>query len=358
MMDKSNDEFKFQLYAPEYREQTIALLGLLWKKVKPERHSAFFKWKYEDNPYSESPLIMICIAEEKVVGALGHMIQRLMINGTPHNICVPVDGIVHPDYRMYGIYSKMLREGLRNILSLNDIYDLKFFFNASSNAASAPGLVKYGWKSLSPRTYYNKFSLINLLFRLKRRYVSQDFSLAFSRRSPQYRLEITSEVRIKDMEIILSNRVDKIYVIHDLEFFNWKYCLNKENYKYVYLYSGSIPAAYMVLNCGSSKQSSIEEYGFNEYQSLQILVTKTMQSMRLGILRLFVANIPKEEISTLHKSGFMRESKVLLRLLKKKVRTPVYIKTVNGNGSGQDYYLNGINCLDGKNWRLFHADIL
>lgn len=358
MMDKSNVEFKFQLYAPEYRKQTIALLGLLWKKVKPESHDAFFKWKYEDNPYSESPLIMICIAEEKVVGALGHMIQRLMINGTPHNICIPVDGIVHPDYRMYGIYSKMLREGVKDILALNEIYDLKFFFNASSNAASAPGLVKYGWKSLSPRTYYDKFSFINMLFRPKRKYLSQDVSLDFSHRNLQYRLEITSEVRIKDMEIILSNRVDKIFVIHDLEFFNWKYSLNKENYRFVYLYSGLNPAAYMVLNCGSSKQSSIEEYGFTDYKSLQLLITKTMQSLRLGILRLFVATIPKEEISTLHKSGFIRESRVLLRLLKQKVRTPVYIKTIDGKGSDQDYSLNGINCLDGNNWRLFHSDIL
>lgn len=358
MHDKSKDDFKVELYTPQYREKTLALLGLLWKKTEPERYEALFIWKYEDNPYTRSPLIIICIAGDEVVGVLGHMVQKIMINGTPQNICIPVDGIVHPDYRMYGVYSRMLREGVRQILALTDIYDFKFFFNASSNHGSAPGLVKLGWKVLAPRRYLNKFSLKNIIVSGKMNHFPEGAKIDLIHKKCHYELEITSVLRPDLIDSVSRHMADKIFVVHDPVFLNWRYELIQEQVKYVYLYSDLKPVAYMLLNCRSSKQSSIEEYGFIDPESLYVLMTKTMELMRIGILRLFVASIPEIEMRILSKAGFIMESKLLLRLLKKKIRTPVYIKNIKGEGTDQDYFVNGINCLDGRNWRFFHADIL
>lgn len=357
-MNISKDSFSVQLYSHQYREKVLKLLQKLWHNVNPENYDAYFRWKYEDNPYTRFPLIIICIAGEEVVGALGHMIQSIMVGGARHSICVPVDGIVHQDYRMYGIYSRMLKEGYKQIQMLGNAYDLKFFFNASSNAASAPGLVKSGWNALSPRSFYNKFSLGNILMRRKAKFLPKNVAFEFLCERSTCKLDITPELRMRDIETILAARADKIFMVHDLKYFSWKYSYNNDNYRYVYLYKAQLPVAYMVLNCGSSFQSSIEEYGSTDPSSLSLLITKTSKLLSLRILRLFIATISQDEKKTLNRAGLFEESKLLLKVFKKKTRTPVYIKNIHGDGSDSDYSVNGVNCLDGNNWRLFHADIL
>ena len=112
MSEKKALDFIVVRYTALYKDQTMRLLNLLWSSKTEEESRARFKWKYEDNPYTQPPLIFLAMVDGKVIGVLGHMVEVFLINGAKYNVCTPVDGIVSPEYRMYGVYLKMSAEAI------------------------------------------------------------------------------------------------------------------------------------------------------------------------------------------------------------------------------------------------------
>jgi len=62
-------------------------------------------WKYDDNPYTESPLGIMALYKGKVVGFRGYFATRFQIKGKNDKIIslCPGDTCVHPDHRRKGL---------------------------------------------------------------------------------------------------------------------------------------------------------------------------------------------------------------------------------------------------------------
>jgi hypothetical protein len=358
MSIKRDIDLRAQLYSPEYREQTLVLLKMLWSRKHAYQGDAYFRWKYEENPYSNFPLVILCLHDGSVVGALGFMIQKLMIGGKEENICIPVDGIVHPDFRMYGVYSRMLSEGIKVISSLMDTYHFRFFFNASSNRGSAPGLVKLGWRALTSRQYMNRLSLPIWFKSLGKNRIIGSSRHKFVYKGSFYELAITKELRLKDIVTLLAYDQKPVHMVHDDVFYNWKYGFDHESYGFIYMYKDDEPVSYLIVNCESESQLSIEEYGYKNKESIKLIVSQTAKLTRSSLIRLFCTKQTRRDMRILRSLGLWPEYKWMLKLIGKKPRTPVFIKNIIGDGQDNDYVINGVNCLDPMNWRIFHADIL
>ena len=357
MIGKQAADFQVVVYSEQYKSQTLSLLKLLWTSLDQKQVSEYFKWRYEANPYAKFPLIILCVHAERVIGVLGHMVQRLLIKGQTQNVCVPVDGYVMSDYRRYGVYSRMLEGGVKLIESLIQEYDFKFYFNASSNMRSAIGLVNLGWKLLGPKMYMTKMSPKNILFERLCKSAQDIRIVSFKKAQAGYILEVSNEFRDDIVKLNAINSNSPICVLHDKVFYEWKYSYQKNNYQFVYLYKGSILVGYMVICKGSKYQYSIEEYSYTDIASLKLMLTRIVRHMRIPIFRLFYLQQNKQEMRALTSLGFVTERLWILKLFNKS-RSSVYFRHINDNKNATDYIQNEVNTLDVKNWKLFHADIL
>lgn len=357
MTDKPNLDYQLLVYSDQYKLQTLSLLKLLWTQLTDEQANAYFNWRYQDNPFSKSPLIVICVYEEQVIGVLGHMVQKVTINDSVENVCIPVDGIVLSEYRRFGVYSRMLEEGVKLVMSLMPVYAFKLYFNASSNVRSAIGLLNLGWKLLGPKMYMTKISVINIL---KSRMFEPSCAFRTSRfrkKKSDFTFEVSNEIRFEDLERIEYKKVCPVSILHDREFFAWRYSCPRENYHFVYLYKDSVLVSYLVICKGSKYQYSIEEYGCKDNDSLATIISCMTKHMNIQILRLFFLHLPKDEMRTLAKAGFIVERLWVLKLFKK-ARSSVYFRHILENRSEADYLINGIDTMNVNNWKLFHGDIL
>ena len=72
-------EFTYKKYSPEYKEQVLELLGNLWDFSDDMKHK-YFKWKFEDNPYTDEVEGYIALDGDKVVAYRGCMIEPIRFN--------------------------------------------------------------------------------------------------------------------------------------------------------------------------------------------------------------------------------------------------------------------------------------
>lgn len=354
-----NQEFNLTVvtYDAAYRQQTLSLLRLLWSDLSDEMAEACFSWRYENNPYSSSPLIVICINDGMVVGVLGHMIQKFCINGKQEYACIPVDGIVALDYRRSGAYAKMLEAGVRMIDSLQSKYDFKLYFNASANAKSVRGLINLGWRQLGRKQYRTRFSVFGYLKRKTLSSEQYETAFVFTKRRAEYRFEVSSEIRFKDINGMRSTYVPPIYVIHDDEYIRWRYSYLPNRYRFMYLYKDNQLVSYLVVGDGGSMQCSLDEYNYSELKYLKLILSQFIKLNLKAITRVFFISQNRSEKALFLMLGFITEPQWLLKVIRKE-RTFVYLRSIKPECTDADYIVNGVDTLCINNWSVFQSDIL
>jgi GNAT superfamily N-acetyltransferase len=98
------DEYEILLYHSEFFPQVVDLLKYLLGNDHNTNRD-YFKWKYDDNPYTESPLGIMALYKGTVVGFRGYFATRFQIKGKNDKIIslCPGDTCVHPDHRRKGL---------------------------------------------------------------------------------------------------------------------------------------------------------------------------------------------------------------------------------------------------------------
>lgn len=130
-------------YDPQFRDQVLALQVHLWTK-NLNLNSAYMRWKYEENPYLQNPLIYLALAEGQVVGMRG-MIGASWALGTPAtSVVAPVGGdtVVAPEHRKRGLFQMIDEAAEQDLLSRG----FRFAFNFSANPGTYILSVRRGWR--------------------------------------------------------------------------------------------------------------------------------------------------------------------------------------------------------------------
>lgn len=122
----------------------------------------WFNWKYIDNIYGDSYIILVYV-DNKLIG-----IRSFWRNDIEGNISYqPCDTAVSKDYRGRGMFSKM------SLIALEQI-DHGFIYNFP-NENSLPGNLKLGWEI--NKYYYLKFVFNRFKLKNETRYISDDYLL-------------------------------------------------------------------------------------------------------------------------------------------------------------------------------------
>jgi hypothetical protein len=63
-------EYEIIAYSPEFRDRLLLLQRRSWGPDLAG-NSNYFKWKYEDNPHGDQPLVYLALFDGEVVGMRG-----------------------------------------------------------------------------------------------------------------------------------------------------------------------------------------------------------------------------------------------------------------------------------------------
>jgi GNAT superfamily N-acetyltransferase len=100
----------------------------------------WWHWKYDQNP-QDNPLLLVAANKHQIVGFRAFWPRKVEINGHIYKFHQAVDTAVHPLSRRQGIFSALIREGLK-LLPTQDSFGIFNFPNPNS----LPGYLKLGWK--------------------------------------------------------------------------------------------------------------------------------------------------------------------------------------------------------------------
>ena len=132
-------------YNPEYKDQVIELQKHLWSSNKVV-NAAYFEWKYERNPYVDTPHIYLVLYEGQVVGMRGMFGARWQI-GNPRKTFLGLcagDLVIAPEHRNRGLFTKIMINTLKDLADKNYHY----IFSLSSGPVTRLSSLATGWRSI------------------------------------------------------------------------------------------------------------------------------------------------------------------------------------------------------------------
>ncbi len=258
--------FIYKKYSSEYKEQVIDLLEILWNFERNKRLS-YFKWKFEDNPYTDEPLAFIALDGNKVVAFRGYMVQPLVYNGKTFFNASLADTVTHQDYRRMGLFKGITHYSISEI-SKNDAICMSL--NSSSGGPTLQGYLDLGWIPLADRNNIFRFSLRGILSYL---FKEKEVSYNYNKILRNGRIVITTELKANE---VIGLAYDEDMITHERSsvFYNWR--LSNPIAEYIYAYNYNVKnelVAYAVLKKIGYKKFDLIDYNYKEKSALKQVLT-------------------------------------------------------------------------------------
>lgn len=340
-------------YHPGLMPGVVSLLKYLWGDDY-NGNLSYFKWKYDDNPFSASPLGMVVLYKGEVVGFRGYFETRWQRHGLSDEIIVlcPGDTCVHPDHRMKGLSVIM-----GNTAKKEYAKKYKLFFNFSSTKKSLPGYQKMGFFPLVKKTYLTRYSLPGLA-----RFIMQEKKIM----SPGPRkitfgkfddILVSDRPRPEDMSTVITRSQakdkEKISLFQDEAFFRWRFANKRNRYVFYYHIKDNIATGYVVTGMlPGSQRGYILDYAENERGSLQKIFQYIINTKHFDILSTYNFSLNDELSATLNGLGF-RTSGILQKIEKYlSGECPLFVRPIKNEFVEEDWFIEGLDVRDIDNWEI------
>ena len=224
-------ELQYKKYSPEYKNQVIDLLDNLWHFPYEEK-LAYFKWKFEDNPYTDEVLGFVALDGDRVIAYRGYMIIPIVYQNSEYLCASLADTVTHPDYRRKGIFAAITKFSIDEIMK-----DGRFLIstNSSSGGKTMGGYLKLGWRPFSEREHLLRFNMWGLVNKfIKHKKFDPIIDLEYNSRK-DFHFILTRENRPSD---IVSIQYDYFRISHkrDKDFYSWRFGNPHNKFLFAYVY--------------------------------------------------------------------------------------------------------------------------
>ncbi|NSW52302.1 MAG: GNAT family N-acetyltransferase [Anaerolineae bacterium] len=336
-------------YTPEYKEQVIQLQTHLWGPDLAA-NTAYFDWKYEQNPYQESPIMYLAVCDDMVAAFAGYSTSRWQAGDPPQIIdCLTgTDAITHPDYRRQSLFSRINERALEDLTQGPH----PFIFTLSAGIITTPASHRFGWYDLAPneigmyvtntrsgatgnlRQLVKKVPGIYPIYRFVRRMLSRQqeneqqgcahvpetqfhfLDAMYSdnsgiRREAVLPIQMTRTPDIDKITTILARKTPnpKIRQVRDTTFLQWRYRNPKAGYRF--LYAGNWGnAGYMVLRESvypKRTEVQIVDWEVETLECFRNLIRCVVREGRFPALSIWTTTMSKAEKQILRDEGFTIE---------------------------------------------------
>lgn len=338
-------------YRPEFASQVIELLRDFWGGDF-QCNQAYFRWKYEDNPYTESPLAIVALHKGEVKGFRGYFATRWHIPGKDFEIIVlsPGDTFVHADHRRSGLSLSMGKMAMEEYAS-----KYKVFLNLSASRSSVPGYVKMGFVPLAVKKYLNKYNLIGLTkFFVKSAKNEKSF-----REIPLGEFDdvlVDNNPRPEEMYSVISGQETddrQLTLLQDKAFFQWRFNNKLRNYVFYYQRENSMTTGYLVIRLSpSGHRGYIIDYGASDNESMEKMLRFLVKIRHFDVLSILNLNLPDDFLQILKRAGFKAGG--LMKMVKKKTRGewPLLVRPVRQDYGEDEWFIGGLDIRQNETWKI------
>lgn len=132
-------------YEPRFREGVIELQRRFWSS-DAAANSAYFAWKYEQNPNFKEPLLYLALDRQRVVGTRGLYGTKWRSESSQTELVLPAiaDSFVLPEFREEGTYQKLTKRLIEDLSSQGFPYVLNF----SPSGVNLVNSLMMGWRKV------------------------------------------------------------------------------------------------------------------------------------------------------------------------------------------------------------------
>ncbi len=227
---KGMEEFMYKIIC--YHDDYLDVVEDTFQYLHGQDSRAYIKWKYYDNPYTEYPLSILALYNDKVVGFRGYMATKWQVENTELDILVACDTVVHPDHRMKGLSIAMGEKA-------SDEYGSTYqaMLNFTSGLTSTPGYTRLGFVPLIEK----KYMMIK-----------------------QQQMKSSGVIECSSDNIPESIHGKKISIKKDSRFFGWRFNNPKAKYRFYhknndYIIVGSRDYKVRILDYSENDMNDIED---------------------------------------------------------------------------------------------------
>jgi hypothetical protein len=275
--------YKIIKYSPEFKDQVLRLQRQMWGPYD-KRNAAYFDWKYEQNPYLESPLIYLALDGDELVGMRGLFGSKWRLGSAEAVIPCNSDTIIAPDHRKYGVLGKITEFLLEEMAEQG----YPCVVNTSAGPATHIHGLMTGWRCIGGFEIYSRTASRPGGLRVIRSYLLKQPKLANAVRrlvlAPVYRQLSDGAEYSNSLFRVLSGNVGRVGMerggtisceqmarpaemaelvercsdgqrirhVRDQHYFAWRFRNPMSNYCFLYLADQKLEG-FMVLQAGKSQ---------------------------------------------------------------------------------------------------------
>ena len=339
-------------YRPEFKPQVLDLLRGMWGS-DPGRNQSYFEWKYEANPGAVSPLGIVALQQDRVVGFRGYFAVRFEVPGRNDNLLIlcPSDMCIHPEYRRRGLSTAMGRLAIREYGG-----QASGFLSATVNQASLPAGLKVRFVPLVDRVYWTRASLWGVVRHVLARRQVSPIEASRVQLGRQGKILVSRRPRPEEMASVAAGEgpiEGKIGLVRDAAFFRWRFDNPWGKYLFYYRLEDGIAAGYLVLGLSpNNRRGYILDYAPAGGQAIEEIVRHIVESGQVDLLSILSFGVADTLRPVLSRWGFKTTGPV--RTLERRLygELPVLIRPVNEGWTEADWLVEGLDMRKIESWSL------
>jgi len=316
-------------YQPEHKSQLIELQTHLWS---PQRalNAAYFEWKYERNPYVESPLIYLAMYRGRAVGMRGFFGVRWEAGAPSQRLTALYadDMVIVPEHRQRGLMAVIMNSAFEDLAKRP--YD--FAFNLSAGAVTLRSSLAMGWRSagwMRPMRWRTvPTALSGRLRQLLRKAPPAARSLgrvgvgrgrSFESEPPFDPARLDPAVSVGDAprssemaELVARlGSAGRISHVRDQEYFEWRFRNPLSRYRFVYWDEARLEG-YLVLQEYTSEFGDRESVNIVDWEASDSAIREGLLRSAVAVARgrrlsTWTATLPEATVGLLADYGFAAE---------------------------------------------------
>ena len=364
-------------YEPRYREQVMELQLLLWSEDL-ELNDAYFAWKYDHNPYSETPLVYLLMHHSQVIGMRGFYGAQWQFGKSGGKLSIPVaaDLVIDPAHRGKDLFPLLMGEAFRDLASQG--YD--YILNLSGNPINHRLSLRTGWRlalryltmrrdtwrATASKNLRQAALQIPLLWRLADPISKLPAKRSLSVAEEEVEIELnggslrvtSTPPRLEMSKIMERMELDaRLRHVSDQNYLAWRFENPLHVYRFLIL-SDPEPQAYLVLQgyrTATPGKISIADWGAATPAVLQRLIMAATQLPLYDSLGIWSFGLPQDLVGLLQSLDFelADESRGVPGY-----RPGLLVRPLDDGRLDQPWHLEGHDLLDPDTWclRMIYAD--
>lgn len=339
-------------YGPSMQDGVVDLLKYLWGDNK-EGNLSYFKWRYDENPYADSPAGIVALHKGEVAGFRGYFATRWQVAGRNNNIIIlcPGDTCVHPAHRLKGLSVKMGKAADREYSMRH-----KIFFNFSSTKKSMPGYRKMGFYPLVNKSYLTRYSLpglVRFVLQEKKVIMPDPGRVAFGKFGD---VLVSDRPMPGEMSAVIAGQnqpAGRITLFQGEDFFRWRFNNGRNRYLFYYHIRDGITAGYVVTGMlPGSQRGYILDHAADEKGSLEAIFRHIINADHFDMLSAYDFSLNDSLSSILEELRFKKDGMVQKGERYLQGECPLFIRPIDQRSVEEDWFIEGIDVRDISNWEI------